>query len=221
MLYEVITKLLLSSKIIINKIIPEFHDRIFLFPTINLLLGTIFTRIRRITSYNVCYTKLLRIQAIGLMSGTSLDGLDICCTTFQKSNDQWAFKIDCSKAYSYSDELKEKLGNKAQQMSAIEFVTFHSEYGKFLGKRVNDFMKEFHVKPDIIASHGHTIFHKPEKQIMFQIGDGAAIAAETHIPTVSDFRRLDIMLGGQGAPRITSYNVCYTKLLRYFSEWGR
>ena len=93
----------------------------------------------------------LTIQAIGLMSGTSLDGLDICCATFQKSNDQWAFKIDCSKAYSYSDELKEKLGNKAQQMSAIEFVTFHSEYGKFLGKRVNDFMKEFHVKPDIIA----------------------------------------------------------------------
>ncbi len=144
----------------------------------------------------------LTIQAIGLMSGTSLDGLDICCATFQKSNDQWAFKIDCSKAYSYSDELKEKLGNKAQQMSAIEFVTFHSEYGKFLGQKVNDFMKEFHVKPDIIASHGHTIFHKPEKQIMFQIGDGAAIAAETHIPTVSDFRRLDIMLGGQGAPLV-------------------
>ena len=58
-------------------------------------------------------------------------------------------------------------------------------------------MQEFGVHPDIIASHGHTIFHEPQKRIMYQIGDGAAIAAETHIPTVSDFRRLDIMLGGR------------------------
>ncbi|MCD8091803.1 MAG: anhydro-N-acetylmuramic acid kinase [Bacteroides sp.] len=63
-------------------------------------------------------------------------------------------------------------------------------------------MQEFGVRPDIIASHGHTIFHEPQKKIMYQIGDGAAIAAETRIPTVSDFRRLDIMLGGQGAPLV-------------------
>ena len=63
-------------------------------------------------------------------------------------------------------------------------------------------MAEFGVKPDIIASHGSTVFHEPAKRIMFQIGDGAAIAAETGIPTVSDFRRLDIMLGGQGAPLV-------------------
>jgi anhydro-N-acetylmuramic acid kinase len=63
-------------------------------------------------------------------------------------------------------------------------------------------MEEFGVKPDIIASHGSTVFHEPGKKIMYQIGDGAAIAAETGIPTVSDFRRLDIMLGGQGAPLV-------------------
>ena len=62
-------------------------------------------------------------------------------------------------------------------------------------------MQEFGVHPDIIASHGHTIFHEPQKRIMYQIGDGAAIAAETRIPTVSDFRRLDIMLGGRRSTR--------------------
>lgn len=157
-----------------------------------------------------------KIQAIGLMSGTSLDGLDVCCCTFHVENNAWKFHIDCAKAYSYPQELKEKLGQQAQRMTALEFITFHSQYGKYLGERVNDFMREFGVKPDIIASHGHTIFHEPQKKIMFQIGDGAAIAAETRIPTVSDFRRLDIMLGGQGAPLVPvgdrllfgSYDYC-------------
>lgn len=146
--------------------------------------------------------KDLKIQAIGLMSGTSLDGLDVCCCTFRRETKKWNFHIDCAKGYAYPDDLKQKLGTGAQQMTALEFITFHSAYGKFLGERVNDFMREFNVHPDIIASHGHTIFHEPQKRIMFQIGDGAAIAAETRIPTVSDFRRLDIMLGGQGAPLV-------------------
>jgi len=141
-------------------------------------------------------------QAIGLMSGTSLDGLDICCCTFTRLESGWDFHIDCAKGYTYPEELKQKLGWQAQKMSALEFITFHSAYGQYLGRRVNEFMQEFGVRPDIIASHGHTIFHEPQKRIMYQIGDGAAIAAETGVPTVSDFRRLDIMLGGQGAPLV-------------------
>lgn len=143
-----------------------------------------------------------KIQAVGLMSGTSLDGLDVCCCTFHRKEGRWAFHIDCARGYTYPDDLKQALGTGAQQMTALEFITFHSAYGKFLGERVNDFMREFGVRPDIIASHGHTVFHEPQKRVMFQIGDGAAIAAETGVPTVSDFRRLDIMLGGQGAPLV-------------------
>lgn len=146
--------------------------------------------------------KDFQIQAIGLMSGTSLDGLDVCCCTFNRKADKWAFRIDCAKEYGYPEEMKQKLGTGAQKMSALEFIAFHSAYGKFLGERVNEFMQEYGVHPDIIASHGHTIFHEPQKKIMYQIGDGGAIAAETRIPTVSDFRRLDIMLGGQGAPLV-------------------
>ena len=143
-----------------------------------------------------------KITSIGLMSGTSLDGLDVCCTTFNRIDGKWTFHIDAARGYGYPEDMKWKLGIGAQQMSALEFVTFHSEYGKFLGERVREFIEEFGVNPDIIASHGHTIFHEPHKRIMYQIGDGAAIAAETRVPTVSDFRRLDIMLGGEGAPLV-------------------
>jgi len=142
------------------------------------------------------------IKSIGLMSGTSLDGLDVCYCTFCRADGRWEFTLDCAAGYEYSEEMKRKLGRDAQLMTAREFVAFHSEYGAFLGNRVNDFMKQYDVRPDIIASHGHTIFHEPQKKIMFQIGDGAAIAAQTRIPVVSDFRRLDIMLGGQGAPLV-------------------
>ena len=144
----------------------------------------------------------LPMRSIGLMSGTSVDGLDVCCATFDRRDGKWSFTIDCARGYPYPDSLKHQLGAEVQKMSALEFVTFHSAYGRFLGERVNDFMAEFGVRPDIIASHGSTVFHEPEKKVMFQIGDGAAIAAETGIPTVSDFRRLDIMLGGQGAPLV-------------------
>ena len=155
-------------------------------------------------------------KSIGLMSGTSADGLDVCCATFTLKNGKWSYKIDCAKGYSYAPELKDILMNKVQKMSALEFITFHSQYGHFLGQKVNEFMKEFNVKPDLIASHGSTVFHEPSKRIMFQIGDGAAIVAETGIQTVSDFRRLDIMLGGQGAPLVPvgdralfgSYDYC-------------
>ena len=144
----------------------------------------------------------LPMRSIGLMSGTSVDGLDVCCATFDRRDGKWSFTIDCARGYPYPDSLKHQLGAEVQKMSALEFVTFHSAYGRFLGERVNDFMAEFGVRPDIIASHGSTVFHEPETKVMFQIGDGAAIAAETGIPTVSDFRRLDIMLGGQGAPLV-------------------
>lgn len=144
----------------------------------------------------------IEIKSIGLMSGTSLDGLDVCQCTFRRNDGKWSFTLDCARGYSYPDEYKYKLGIGAQNMSAHEYVAFHSEYGFYLGERVKEFMEEFGVKPDIISSHGHTIFHEPHKKIMYQIGDGAAIAAVTRVPVVSDFRRLDIMLGGQGAPLV-------------------
>ena len=145
---------------------------------------------------------MISFKSIGLMSGTSADGLDICCATFTRDAEGWHFTIDGARGYPYPEALRRKLSEEVQHMSARDFVAFHSEYGRYLGQKVNEFMAETGIRPDIIASHGSTVFHEPGKRIMFQIGDGAAIAAETGIPTVSDFRRLDIMLGGQGAPLV-------------------
>lgn len=144
----------------------------------------------------------LPLQCVGLMSGTSADALDVCCATFNKEAGRWTFCIDAARSYDYPPSLRKTLVQEVQEMSAREFVAFHSAYGRYLGERVKDFLAETGLKPQLIASHGSTVFHQPAEKIMFQIGDGAAIAAVTGIPTVSDFRRLDIMLGGQGAPLV-------------------
>lgn len=78
----------------------------------------------------------------------------------------------------------------------------HKEYGFHLGHTVNNFLKDCRFLPEYIASHGHTVFHQPEKSLTFQLGDGAAIAAKTGLPVISDFRNLDVCLGGQGAPLV-------------------
>ncbi len=134
------------------------------------------------------------------MSGTSLDGLDLALCEFELKNDKYKFNITDAQTINYENDILEKL-QKAPKMSALEFILFHKEYGIYIGKKVNEFL-ENKTKPDFIASHGHTIFHQPEKKLTFQIGDGAFIAAETGINCISDFRTFDTALGGQGAPLV-------------------
>ena len=135
------------------------------------------------------------------MSGTSLDGLDICCVDFAKEGGKWTYRIVKAVSESYPSGLKEKLAG-AQQMTALDFARLHSDYGLYLGRRVRAFMDEYDIHPDIIASHGQTIFHQPEVQFTSQIGSGAGIAALTGVDTVCDFRTTDVALGGQGAPLV-------------------
>ncbi len=143
----------------------------------------------------------MKYNVIGLMSGTSLDGLDIAFCNFTLKNQKWEFNIIEAKTYFYNAGWKNKLIN-ADKLSAFDFIKLHKAYGKYCGEIVNDFLKNINEKIDLIASHGHTIFHLPNEQINFQIGDAAFIAAKTGINTVSDFRTLDIALHGQGAPLV-------------------
>ena len=139
--------------------------------------------------------------SIGIMSGTSLDGVDLALCLFNYRLNKWHYKLLKSATFAYSKEWKDKLRN-APDLSSYQFIKLHKEYGRYIGSLVNRFIKGLPVKINLIASHGHTIFHNPAENITFQLGDGNFIAANTGITTVSDFRTMDVALGGQGAPLV-------------------
>ncbi|GAP45013.1 1,6-Anhydro-N-acetylmuramate kinase [Lentimicrobium saccharophilum] len=141
------------------------------------------------------------VQAIGLMSGTSLDGLDIACCTFGFSGDKTSFSINCAETIPYQPDMILKL-RQAEHAGALEFFRIHNAYGQWTGEVVRDFTERYHLHPLLIASHGHTVFHRPEEGFTVQAGNGAQIAAITGIRTVCDFRSIDVALGGQGAPLV-------------------
>ena len=114
------------------------------------------------------------------MSGTSLDGLDMAAAEFHFSNSNWNFEIITAETVPYSKNWEEKLRHSTE-LTGEMLARLHSEYGHFTGQKIKKFIKKTGFKPDIIASHGHTVFHQPEKQFTLQIGNGAAIASETEI----------------------------------------
>jgi anhydro-N-acetylmuramic acid kinase len=87
-------------------------------------------------------------------------------------------------------------------VSAAEIIATDRAYGHYLGELVKNFIAEKNLSVDFISSHGHTVFHQPQLHITFQVGSGAYLAAAAGLPTVCDFRTLDIALGGQGAPLV-------------------
>lgn len=138
---------------------------------------------------------------LGIMSGTSLDGIDLALCRFSEEKGKTGYEIHRAKTIGYPEKWQNKLAN-THQLSAFELLQLHKEYGFHLGITVNNFLKECTVRPEYIASHGHTVFHQPRNSVTFQLGDGAAIAARTGLPVISDFRNQDVCLGGQGAPLV-------------------
>lgn len=140
-------------------------------------------------------------RAMGLMSGSSLDGLDIVLASFQESSGRWSYEVLAAECIPYSEEWVSKL-QQARQLTARDYLLLHTAYGKYLGQLVNDFIARHRLEYQVqlIGSHGHTVFHVPSQQMTAQLGDGAAIAAQTGINVVSELRAMDLALGGQGAP---------------------
>jgi len=139
-------------------------------------------------------------KVIGLMSGTSLDGLDIVAATFRKE-DNWNYTIHASETISYSSDWKNKL-SRANKFSAEEYALLDLDLGMYFGECVKSFMLEHDFTPDLIGSHGHTVFHQPHKKLTTQIGEPSAICIKTNTKVVADFRTLDVLKNGQGAPLV-------------------
>lgn len=136
-------------------------------------------------------------RVIGAMSGSSLDGLDVALCALNLAHGRWSYRIEDAKTIAYPGALRHRL-LKVMHGSAIELAQLDAELGQFIGKAC----KRFAGKADLIASHGHTIFHQPAQGFTTQIGSGAAIAATSGITTVCDFRSADVALRGQGAPLV-------------------
>ncbi len=142
-----------------------------------------------------------KFTALGLMSGSSLDGLDMAFCEFMYTNEKWHYRILAADTLSYEEEWKMLL-QESFTASGDKLIENHIAYGRFLGEKAKAFLIKTGRQPDIIASHGHTVFHQPQKGFSFQLGDGQAIAGTSGIETISDFRNKDIQAGGQGAPLV-------------------
>lgn len=140
-------------------------------------------------------------KVIGVMSGSSLDGIDIAYCTFIHENDNWQFTIDIAECISYSPDWFDRL-RTARDLDGRSLWKLHADYGHLLGDKIKSFTdrNDLSGKVDLVSSHGHTIFHYPGEGFTTQIGDGASIATTCGIPVVCDLRSGDISLGGNGAP---------------------
>jgi anhydro-N-acetylmuramic acid kinase len=156
-----------------------------------------------------------KYKVLGLMSGTSMDGLDIACCTFKQTRTGWEYSIEKAMTVKYPSAWHQKLST-AHLISGEELMALDAEYGKYLGNVCAKFISLHKFNVDFISSHGHTIFHQPSKSFTYQLGNGNLIHAVTGLPVVYDFRSLDVALGGEGAPLVpagdrflfSNYDVC-------------
>lgn len=139
-------------------------------------------------------------QALGLMSGTSLDGLDLCLARFSNPGN-WQYEILAAETIEYSPGFRQQLESLFSRKPE-ELQQEHIEFGTYLGRMAADFLNRTGIPADLVSSHGHTFFHRPELGQTFQLGEGAAIAATCKLPVICDFRRPDVKAGGQGAPLV-------------------
>lgn len=152
------------------------------------------------STFSINFNQGQEVTLLGLMSGTSLDGLDMALVSFNCRNPS-NFKFIKATTFSYSQKWKQVLSS-APDFSGKELIQLDRDYGKFLGEKVNEFLEGQLRKPILVCSHGHTVFHQPELGFTLQIGHGGSISANCQLPVLCDFRSLDVALGGQGAPLV-------------------
>jgi anhydro-N-acetylmuramic acid kinase len=157
-----------------------------------------------------------KYKVIGLMSGTSLDGVDMVSCMIRQREGTWVYVIEAAQTVRYSNKWKEKLSNTTK-LSGEALQLLDIEYGRYLGVLVQAFVIKNKLRGvKFVSSHGHTVFHQPDKNLTFQLGNGNALHAACGYPVVCDFRQLDVALNGQGAPLVPvgdrelfhEYDIC-------------
>jgi anhydro-N-acetylmuramic acid kinase len=137
---------------------------------------------------------------IGLMSGTSGDGLDIAYCSYELHH-QWSYEILDAITIPFPADLGSKLMN-CHNLSALDLALLDVSFGKWMGEKVKQYCDEKQIKPMAVCSHGHTVFHQPSSQLSLQIGNGWALHHASGQRVINDFRMKDVQLGGQGAPLV-------------------
>lgn len=140
-------------------------------------------------------------KVLGIMSGTSLDGLDLAYCTFEVSDGRYSFNIETAATIPYPQEMEEELSH-ITKAGGQELSEAHVNLGLYIGREARKFMDMHKLNPDLVSCHGHTVFHQPEKGFSLQIGSGYHIMTESRRTVINDFRSLDVALGGQGAPLV-------------------
>ncbi|MEN8769029.1 MAG: anhydro-N-acetylmuramic acid kinase, partial [Candidatus Arcticimaribacter sp.] len=148
---------------------------------------------------------LLEKTVLGVMSGTSLDGVDLAMIQFIH-NGEWDFSILNATTIPYPEEWLEHLKN-CVDLSKKDLATLDHDYTLYLAKIIQDFLAEQPLPPDFVSSHGHTVLHQPENDVTYQIGNLALLAKTTGHKVICDFRVADVALGGQGAPLVPGGEV--------------
>lgn len=138
---------------------------------------------------------------VGVMSGTSLDGVDIALCLFGQESGKYTYQFLQAETIPLPVEWLRLLSDPFS-LTGEQLASAHVAFGKFLGEEVKQFLRRHQTRVSLIASHGHTLYHQPGKGFTFQLGHGAAIAHAAGVDTVCDFRTGDVVLGGQGAPLV-------------------
>lgn len=146
--------------------------------------------------------KKTQYNCIGVMSGTSLDGIDMAKIIFTVENNSWNYEILQHKTVSYTAHWVERLKN-AVSFSDAQLHQLNIDYTQLLGTTIAQFIQEHKIENlDAVCSHGHTILHQPHNGFTLQIGNLPEIATIVKQKVVCNFRVQDVNLGGQGAPLV-------------------
>ncbi len=135
-----------------------------------------------------------------MMSGTSLDGVDLVLARFMEEEGRWSWDIEKAETRPYTLSWRDRL-REAIHLEGRGLIHLHIEYGRYLGDLVRAFLKE-EEPPLAVVSHGHTLFHRPDEGYTFQLGEGQTLAVTSGLPVVYDLRTADVAAGGEGAPLV-------------------